>query len=264
MQAAVALHAVTASRGGRTIWSRGDFVLESGAFTALIGANGSGKSTLIQLILGLLPPATGRVEVFGLEARRGNRDIGLVPQGHNLTNAGEMRGVDLVKLNAFGTRLGLARPTAATRNSIQSALAAVGATSYGDRRLARLSGGQRQRISIAAALVGRPKLVILDEPLAGLDLAGQVDLVELVHQLNHELGVTVIFATHDLNPVLNHIDSAICIADGRPQLIPVDQVTDPALLTRLYGTTVSVTRAADGCVFTRAQAADLEPRPDPR
>lgn len=251
MPAAVELRSVTARRGGRTIWADADIELPTGAFTALIGANGSGKSTLIQIILGLLRPATGSVRVFGTAAKRGNADIGLVPQGHSLFNADEIRGIDLVALNARGARLGVRRTKASERESVDAALAAVGATAYADQRLRRLSGGQRQRISIAAALVGEPALVILDEPLAGLDLAGQVGLVELVHHLNHERGLTVLFATHDLNPVLDHIDSAIYIADGRPRFATVNQITDPGLLTRIYGTAVQVTRAADGCVFAR-------------
>lgn len=251
MPPAVVLHAVTARRSGRTIWSDADFTLATGSFTALIGANGAGKSTLIQIILGLLPPASGTVSVFDAPARRGNHDIGLVPQSHSLFNADEIRGIDLVVLNASGTRRGLARPSRAVQQAAQSALAAVGASAFGDQRLTRLSGGQRQRISIAAALVDQPRLIILDEPLAGLDLAGQVDLVELVHRLNHDLGITVIFATHDLNPVLNHIDSAIYIADRKPVLATTDEITDPELLTQIYGTSVQVVRDADGCAYTR-------------
>ncbi len=251
MAAAVVLRAVTARRGGRTIWSDAEIELATGSFTALIGANGVGKSTLIQIILGLLPPASGSVSVFDAPARRGNPDIGLVPQGHSLFNADEVRGIDLVVLNASGIRRGVARPSRAVRDSAKLALAAVGANTYADQRLGRLSGGQRQRISIAAALVGGPRLIILDEPLAGLDLAGQVDLVELVHHLNHDLGITVLFATHDLNPVLNHIDSAIYIADRKPVLVPTDKITNPELLTRIYGTSVQVLRDADGCAYTR-------------
>lgn len=249
--AAVALHGVTARRGGRTIWSNAELELPTGSFTALIGANGSGKSTLIQIILGLLPAAAGTVSVFGAPARRGNADIGLVPQGHSLFNADEIRGTDLVMLNANGSRWGVAPPSRGVRRAAVSALTAVSATAYAGQRIGRLSGGQRQRISIAAALIGNPRLIILDEPLAGLDLAGQVDLVELVHRLNHDLGITVIFATHDLNPVLNHIDSAIYIAAGQPTLVSTEKITDPTLLTRIYGTAVQVVRDSDGCAYTR-------------
>lgn len=251
--AAVALRGVSARRGGHLIWSDADFEVPTGSFTAVIGANGSGKSTLTQIVLGLLPPAAGTVEVFGAPARRGNPAIGLVPQNHTLYNAAEVRCRDLVKLSTQGTRWGFGLRDSGQAAAVESALAAVGATDFAASRLGSTSGGQQQRISIAAALVTKPNLLILDEPLAGLDLAGQVELVELVHHINHDRGVTVLFVTHDLNPVLDHIDSAIYIVDQRPRFAPVAQITDPKLLTRLYGTAVQVTRTPDGCVFTRAQ-----------
>lgn len=127
------------------------------------------------------------------------------------------------------------------------------ATAIADRRFGEVSGGQQQRISIAQALINNPKLLVLDEPLAGLDLQGQVDLVELIHHINHERGVTVLFVTHDLNPLLPHIDSVLYLLDGQPRFGAADEVVDAALLTRLYGTPVQVTRTADGCVFTRTE-----------
>lgn len=252
-QSAVSLRAVTARRGRRTVWADATFDVPTGSFTAVIGRNGSGKTTLVRIVLGLLRPASGTVQVFGSPARRGNPAIGLVPQTRTLFNATEVRCRDLVALGGLGTRWGFSMRGGPTDQAIESALASVGAAEFADLRLGETSGGQQRRISIAAALITRPRLLILDEPLAGLDLAGQVDLVELVHRINHDKGVTVLFVTHDLNPVLDHIDSAVYIAEGQPRLASADEITDPALLSSLYGTPVQVARTPDGCVFTRAE-----------
>lgn len=248
---AIELCSATAVRGGRSIWSDAQLSVPDGAFTAVIGPNGSGKSTLAEVILGLVPLAAGSATVFGRPVRRGNPTIGLVPQRRALANATEIRCRDLVRTGATGTRWGIGLRSG--RDATDRALAAVGGAEWADRRLGLLSGGQQQRVSIAAALVAQPRLLILDEPLTGLDLAGQVDLVELVHGINRRDGVTVLFITHDLNPVLDHIDSAVFLTGGRAQVAPVDEVIEPGLLSRIYGTPVQVSRTADGCVFTRAE-----------
>ncbi len=248
---AIELCSATAVRGGRPIWSDADLSVPEGAFTAVIGPNGSGKSTLAEVILGLVPLGAGSASVFGRPVRRGNPAIGLVPQRRALANATEIRCRDLVRAGATGTRWGIGLRSG--RDATDRALAAVGAAEWADERLGLLSGGQQQRVSIAAALVAQPGLLILDEPLTGLDLAGQVDLVELVHGINRRDGVTVLFITHDLNPVLDHIDSAVFLTGGRAHFAPVDEVIEPDLLSRIYGTPVQVSRTADGCVFTRAE-----------
>lgn len=250
---AVTFDQVAAARGRRVIWSDASWDLSTGSFTAVIGANGSGKTTLAQVVLGLIRPIAGDVRVFGAPAMRGNPAIGLVPQRRSLANARTVRCRDLVATSA---RRGRRRPRvgrAERAAEIDAAMDATGARAWADERLGELSGGEQQRVSIAAAMVGDPALLILDEPLAGLDLAGQVDLVELVHRISHDQKVTVMFVTHDLNPVLDHIDSAIYVVDGTVRRADVDEITDPSLLSRIYGTPVRVSRTADGCVFTRAE-----------
>ncbi len=249
----VSMHDVSAVRNGSTIWQGADLAIPTGSFTAIIGPNGSGKSTLVAMILGQLAPGKGSLEVFGHKPRTGNPDIGLVPQNRELQHAGLVLCRDLVALGIAGTRWGLGLRGRGIDDRVDAALAAVDATAIADRRFGEVSGGQQQRISIAQALINNPKLLVLDEPLAGLDLQGQVDLVELIHHINHERGVTVLFVTHDLNPLLPHIDSVLYLLDGQPRFGAADEVVDAALLTRLYGTPVQVTRTADGCVFTRTE-----------
>lgn len=250
---AVTLRDVRIDRGRRHIWSGANFDVPAGSFTAIIGPNGSGKSTLVNLLLGVLPSSGGSVTVLGAPAAAGNPRIGLVPQNHSLDHAGSIICRDLVGLSLAGTRWGFGLRGVSTNAAVDEALRAVDALEFADRRFGEVSGGQQQRISIAQALVTKPDLLLLDEPLAGLDLSGQVDIVELVHRINHDRGVTVLFVTHDLNPLLAHIDSLIYLIDAVPRFGKVDDVVDSGLLTQLYGTPVQVTRTADGCIFTRAE-----------
>ncbi|MFM7063761.1 MAG: ATP-binding cassette domain-containing protein, partial [Actinomycetes bacterium] len=136
------------------------------------------------------------------------------------------------------------------RADADAALAAVGAAEYADRRLSQLSGGQQQRVAIAQALVGRPDLLLLDEPLANLDLRNQREVVDLLGQLTSH-GVTVVVVVHDLNPLLPHLDGAVYLLDGHAHYGPVAEVVDAELLTHLYGTQVKVVRTAQGDLFTR-------------
>jgi zinc/manganese transport system ATP-binding protein len=247
---AVAFDRVTARRAGRTVWTEGTFVVPRGAAVAVIGPNGSGKSTLLRLALGLLRPAAGRIAVLGGSPRRGDRRIGYVPQRG--TEQGDMiRCYDLVAMGVTGARWGLRSLRSGERSEIAAMIDAVGATDHATDRLARLSGGQQQRIAIAQALVGQPELLLLDEPLTNLDLRNQQDIVALVGRLQTQLGFTVLLVTHDLNPVLSLVDSAIYFIDGHPQYDEINNVVDVNLLTRLYGTPMQVVRTAEGALFTR-------------
>lgn len=252
-EVAVRLRDVAVRRGRRTIWSGANFDVPTGSFTAVIGPNGSGKSTLVNLLLGGIKPASGTVEVLGGPAATGNPRIGLVPQNHSLDHAGSILCRDLVALGLAGTRWGIGLRGRELAHQVDEVLSAVDAHEFAHLRFGEVSGGQQQRISIAQALITQPKMLLLDEPLAGLDLSGQVDIIELVHHINHDRGVTVLFVTHDLNPLLPHIDSLLYLIDAEPRFGTVDDVVDSGLLTRLYGTPVHVTRTADGCVFTRTE-----------
>ena len=126
------------------------------------------------------------------------------------------------------------------------------ATEFADRRLSMLSGGQRQRIAIATALVAQPHLLILDEPLASLDLRSQRDIVALLARLHAELAVTILVVAHDLNPLLPILDSAIYLLDGHPHYAPIDDVMDDALLSQLYGIPIQVARTPGGEPYMRS------------
>jgi zinc/manganese transport system ATP-binding protein len=252
MTTAIAFDDVTAARGGQEIWTDGTFTIPAGAIVGVIGPNGSGKTTLLQMVLGLLPPATGTIEVLGRPAHRGDPRIGYVPQGYTTAIGDAIRVRNLVALGAAGTRWGLGPLTADERTRVERSLAAVGASSYAGRRMSEISGGQQQRVAIAQALVGRPELVLLDEPLANLDVRNQHEVVTLLDELRASEGVTILVVAHDLNPLLSILTGAVYLLDGHAHYGTIGDVVDDELLTHLYGTAMGVVRTPQGELFTRS------------
>lgn len=238
--------------GGRTIWSEGTFTVRHGELVAVIGPNGAGKTTLLRCLLGLVPPSEGAVEVLGGPIRRGDRRIGYVPQHYAETVGDAVRVRDLVRLGRTGVRWGIRPATGEEREATDEAMRACGVHGLAQRRVSELSGGQQQRVAIAQAIVGRPELLLLDEPLANLDVRGQRDVVDLLGTLAHDRGIAVVVVVHDMNPILPVLDSVVYLLDGHAHHGEVGDVVDQELLTHLYGTDVRVVRTAQGDLFTRS------------
>ena len=250
--AAVRLSRAAVSRGGRTVWADGSFEVPAGSFVGVIGPNGAGKTTLLQVVLGMLPLSSGTVEVFGRPPSRGDARIGYVPQNYTAAVAEAVRCEDLVGLGVAGRRYGLGRLTPAERDRVRTALEEVGAGDLAHRRMSELSGGQRQRVAIAAALVSEPGLLLLDEPLANLDVRNSSEVVALLGRIRRDRGVTVVVVAHDLNPLLGELTGAVYLLDGHPHYGDVGAVVDTGLLSHLYGTPVKVVRTVQGDLFTRS------------
>jgi zinc/manganese transport system ATP-binding protein len=235
--------------GRRTIWSAANFKLEPGEFVGLIGPNGTGKTSLLRVLLGQLPVASGRVHVLGHPPGRGNPAIGYVPQRRSLAEDLSVRGYDLVLLGLIGHKWGFGPASAAERRTVDEALEAVGASAYANQPVGMLSGGEQQRLLIAQALLTNPQLLLLDEPLASLDLKSQHEIVHLVESIRLERRMTVILVAHDLNPLLELLDGIIFILDGRVVCGPLVGVVRSDLLSRLYETPVHVHVTNDGHRF---------------
>lgn len=243
--------------GGRKILSGVDFAIREGEFVGMLGSNGSGKTTLFRAILGLIPLASGVIRVLGQQATRGNEAIGYMPQARgNFANI-RFTGWDCVASAAGGKGFGLPRLDAAKRRDVDWALDMVGARDLAQRPLAEMSGGERQRLLLSQALLGRPRLLLLDEPLINLDPTRQSGVVEIVRRLQQELGFAVIFAAHELNPLLNSIDRVLYLGGGKAVLGAVDEVITGPVLSRLYGSEIEVVRLG-GCIFVMAGGIDVE------
>lgn len=217
---------------------------------AILGPNGSGKTTLVRMILGLLSPAAGRLEVFGRTPRRGDPGIGYVPQRSTFDPELSIRGRDFVGLGVDGHRwgvrlLGGAEAAAAVDASID----AVDAHAYADQPLGRLSGGEQQRLLLAEALVGNPRLLLMDEPLSYLDVRNQGTIVQLISDVARRRNLTVLLIAHDVNPLLRHIDQVVYVAAGRVAIGTPDKIITSERLSEIYSTPVEVVRDSRGRVF---------------
>ncbi len=250
--AALTFEDVSVDRGGRVIWSESTFQVAPGRFVAIIGPNGSGKTTLLHVILGLIPASAGRVQVYGRRPGAANDEIGYVPQNYDANANEAIRARDAVLLGLTGRRWGFGRTSSADRARVDEALGWVDGLEIADRRLSDLSGGQRQRIALAGALVARPRMLILDEPLASLDLRNQHEIIEVLARLKRELGVTILVVAHDLNPLLAVLDSAIYLLDGHAHHAALDEVVDSKLLTHMYGTRIQVAHTLQGELYMRS------------
>ncbi|MGC9220773.1 MAG: metal ABC transporter ATP-binding protein [Solirubrobacteraceae bacterium] len=253
--ASLELEGVSLTLGGRTILDNVSFRLEPGELTGLIGSNGAGKTTLMRVVLGLQTPTSGQVRV----PRDGRRpSIGYVPQKFLLDPDMPVRARDLVGLGIDGHRLGLSRPSEAREARIDQALAAVDALQFAEHRIGRLSGGQQQRIMIAHALVSQPRLLLLDEPLANLDLHSARDVVNVLARVAHEQHVAVLVSAHEMNALLPVMDRVVYLADGRAASGPIGDVVRSDVLSHLYGHHVDVIHV-HGRVVVVAGETEVEP-----
>ena len=237
--------------GGRQVLSDVSFSLGAGEFTGIIGPNGAGKTTLLRVILGLLEPSGGRVLLDGAPLHNKNKSaIGYVPQKLVIDPDMPLRARDVVSLGLDGHKLGLALPwqhwaSGQRRELVEEALASVGARRYADARVGELSGGEQQRVLIAHALISRPKLLLLDEPLANLDLRSEQEIVAVLGKLAREHEISVLLSAHDMNPLLGVMDHIVYVANGHAAAGPTDEVVTSAGLTELYGHHVDVVRVHD-------------------
>jgi zinc/manganese transport system ATP-binding protein len=231
--------------GGRPILDEVSFHIAQGEFAGLIGSNGAGKTTLLKVILGLVAPSSGQVVVGGHPRSRRNRAIGYVPQKIELDREMPLRARDLVGLGMDGHRFGLPTPSAERNARIQEMLAAVDATAFADARVGNLSGGEQQRVMIAHALISRPRLLLLDEPLANLDLRSGQEVVRLLARIAVEHGVAVLLSAHDMNPLLPVMDRVIYLAEGRAATGTTEQVIRTETLSELYRHHVEVIRVGN-------------------
>ncbi|MGO9080778.1 MAG: metal ABC transporter ATP-binding protein [Streptosporangiaceae bacterium] len=252
----LAVDGVCVRMGGREVLHDVSAAIRRGEFVGLIGSNGAGKTTLLRVILGLQEPVSGQVRVGtggpraagrrpGAGRRSGAGRIGYVPQKILLDPDLPVRARDLVGLGLDGHRLGVPLPSRRRRALVDEMLRAVDAYRFADDRVGNLSGGEQQRVLIAHALISSPDLLLLDEPLANLDIRSEAEIIDLLARIAREQHIAVLMSAHDMNPLLPVMDRLIYLAGGRAASGPIAEVVRPDVLSALYGQHVDVITVHD-------------------
>jgi len=253
----VELDRATIGIAGHSILSNVSFAIGPGEFIGVLGPNGAGKTTLMRAILGLLPPSAGYVRVFENAPQRGDRGIGYLPQVRTVLPDLRVRGLDFIGSSLHGERWGLPSLNRHDKSMIEATLDSVGARDLAKRPLSDMSGGERQRLLLAQALIGEPKLLLLDEPLISLDARHQEVAIDVVRRVCRERKITVLFSAHELNQLLGTLDRVLYLGNGQAVLGTVDEVVTAPVLSRLFGTDISVVRA-EGHIFVMSRGYDVE------
>ena len=249
----VAIRGGTLRYGDRTLWRDLDLDLEPGEFVVVLGPNGSGKTSLLRVLLGLQRLSAGSVKVTG--------GVGYIPQQRAMEDS-LLRGRDLVGLGLDGHRWGIGlRGMRARRERVDEALAGVGAQAFANAPVGRLSGGEQQRLRVAQALVSDPDVLLCDEPLLSLDLANQRVVSSLIDTRRRAANTSVLFVTHEINPVLSLVDRVLYLVDGRFRIGRPDDVMTTETLSELYRARVEVVRVKGQIHVIGAQSALCEDQP---
>ena len=267
LDAVVELRRATVRLGERTLWSDVDLTLESGRFMAVLGPNGVGKTTLIKVILGQLELFAGEATVLGKPAGQENHRVGYLPQRRNFDSGVRIRGIDVVRLGLDGDHWGFPLPGArlfstksrARDAHVRDVIELVGASEYALEPIGEISGGEQQRLLIAQALVRHPVLLLLDEPLDGLDLPSQASVTALISSVCKERDIAVLMVAHDVNPLLPYLDLVAYVGAGRIVSGAPDDVITAETLSQLYGSGVDVVHMADGRLAVLGQQANCAP-----
>lgn len=234
--------------GDRTLWSGLDLDVAPGEYLAVLGSNGTGKTSFLKVLLGLLPLTNGTASVNGTRPRAAASRVGYVPQQRGFPVRTPLRAKDLVAQGVDGHRWGIRMHPRRVHRKVDELLERVGATDYADAPVGLLSGGEQQRLRIAQALVADPTVMLCDEALLSLDLHNQHVVSELVHEQRQRHGCAVVFVTHDVNPIIDHVDRILYLANGSFRIGTPDEVLRSDVLSELYGARIEVLRS-NGRIF---------------
>ena len=234
----IELRGLTCGYEGVPALSDVDLTIAAGDFVGLVGPSGAGKTTLLRAILGAVDIYRGEVRVEGRRVSGGRARAGYVPQLETIDWTFPVT-VEQVVLMGCAADGWLPWNRRDDRERAYAIMRRLGIAELARRHIRALSGGQQQRAFLGRALVSNPRLLLLDEPTAGVDIKTRDDILHLLDELNHE-GVTVVMTTHELNAVAAHLPWVVCVNGGVIAEGPPAQVYDPAILKRTYGADMAV------------------------
>jgi len=248
----IELKDITVNLGEKNILQDISLTINQGEFVAILGPNGSGKSTLLKIILGLIKPESGSIKVFGKDVTIGSMDIGYSPQAKPFDPDIPITGKDYVGLGLTNNKIDFTfTPWHKNNEIIDKVLKELDASELAKKKLRKMSGGEQQRISLAQALVSDPHLLLLDEPLANLDISYQSEILKRIATYHKKHNHTVLLVAHDVNPLLPYIDKVLYLANSKAEIGQPLDVIKSEVLTKLYDTPVKVFDV-DGRIFVAA------------
>lgn len=220
-----------------------NLTVAAGDFACVVGPNGGGKTTLLKLILGILKPTSGSVQVFNQKPEKALDRIGYVPQQSKFDSSFPVSVLDVVLMGCLDRNFIWGGYSRQQKEKAHAAIAEVGIDGLADRSFADLSGGQRQRALMARALVSEPQILLLDEPTSNVDIHGTEQFYNMFEQLNKKY--TIIMVSHDIGFVSSRVKSVICVRQTL-QVHPVSELTGETM-KNLYGSGVHVIRHDHRC-----------------
>jgi zinc transport system ATP-binding protein len=247
---AIEIDKLTVNLNSREVLKNINLSLDEGKFIGIVGPNGGGKTTLLRVILGLIKPSSGNILVFGRhpeEVLKKGNIFGYLPQTLKIKPNFPIRVIDVVMMGRYGKIGALRWPREEDRKKALEYISVMGIEELKNESFGHLSGGQQQRASIARALAGEPKILILDEPNTGIDVIGQEDFYHLLNGLRKKINITIIMASHDIGTITSYVDEIACLNytfhyHGNPL-----GALNETVLTELYGKNVDVLMHTDIC-----------------
>jgi len=233
------IHDVTVAYDKRPVLWDVDCQLPAAKLVAIIGPNGAGKTTLLKAIMGLVPLASGDVRIYGEPVHRVRDRIAYVPQRETVDWTFPVTVLDVVLMGRYGRLPLFRRPGRLDHDIAMQALERVGLQDYTKRQISQLSGGQQQRVFLARALAQQPDLYLMDEPFAGVDIATEEKIIQLLQQLRDE-GKTVLLVHHDLQTVQSRFDWVVMINMRKIAAGPTEEVFTSENLNKTFGAQLNI------------------------
>jgi manganese/zinc/iron transport system ATP- binding protein len=247
------IHDVTVAYHKRPVIWDIDLTLKQPQFAAIVGPNGAGKSTLIKAVLGLVPMASGSVQIFGQPVSTARRRIGYVPQRESVDWDFPVSVLDVVLMGTYGSLGWIRRPGRAERDWARQCLDKVGLLNYERQQIGQLSGGQQQRVFLARALAQKADIYFMDEPMAGVDAATERTIFNLLEELR-QAGKTIIAVHHDLRTVPQYFDYVVLLNVRLVAAGPLENAFTPENLRKTYGGRLALLDAAGEAVEAGSRA----------